>query len=81
MEICSEGYPADAGLTTEEAEEYAAVMSDIETYMEEIVTSVLVGNEPVSNLDEVADNLTAMRIQEAIDLKQAAYDRYLAKAD
>ena len=81
MEICSEGYPADAGLTTEEAEEYAAVMSDIETYMEEIVTSVLVGNEPVSKLDEVADNLTAMRIQEAIDLKQAAYDRYLAKAD
>ena len=42
---------------------------------------MLVGNEPVSKLDEVADNLTAMRIQEAIDLKQAAYDRYLAKAD
>ena len=78
--VCSEGYPADAGLTTEEAEEYASIMSDIETYMEEIVTSVLVGNEPVSKLEEVADNLTAMNIQRAIALKQAAYDRYLAKA-
>ena len=75
--ICSEGYPSDAGLTTEEAEEYAAIMSDIETYMEEIITSVLVGNEPVSKLDEVAGNLTAMKIEDAIALKQAAYDRYL----
>ena len=79
--VSSEGYPAEAGLTTEEAEEYAAVMSDIETYMEEIVTSVLVGNEPVSKLEEVADNLSAMKIEDAIALKQAAYDRYMAKAE
>jgi len=78
--ICSEGYPASAGLTTEEAEEYAATMSDIETYMEEIITSVLVGNEPVSKLEEIPGNLTAMGIENAIALKQAAYDRYSSKA-
>ena len=38
---------------------------------------MLVGNEPVSKLDEVAGNLTAMKIEDAIALKQAAYDRYL----
>ena len=80
MPACSQGFPSDAGLTTEEAEEYSSIMSDIETYMEEIATSVLVGNEPTSKLDEVAGNLTAMKIQDAIDLMQAAYDRYLEKA-
>lgn len=78
--FCSQGYPSAAGLTTEEAESYTAIMSDIETYMEETITSVLVGNAPVSELSEVAGNLESMEIQEAIDLMQAAYDRYLVKA-
>lgn len=78
--FCSEGYPANAGLTTEEAETYSSIMGDIETYMEETITSVLVGNEDLSKLEEIADNLTSMKIQDAIALKQAAYDRYMAKA-
>ena len=78
--FCSEGFPASAGLTTEEAESYSAIMSDIETYMEETVTSVLVGNTPVSALEDMAGNLTAMKIDEAIALMQAAYDRYMSKA-
>lgn len=77
---CSEGYPSAAGLTTEEAETYSAIMSDIETYMEETISSILVGNMDVSALNEMAGNLEAMEIQEAIDLMQAAYDRYLSKA-
>lgn len=78
--FCSEGFPASAGLTTEEAEQYAAIMSDIETYMEETVTSVLVGNAPVSALEDMAGNLTSMKIDDAIALMQAAYDRYMSKA-
>lgn len=78
--FCSQGYPSSAGLTTEEAETYTAIMSDIETYMEETITSVLVGNMDVSALEEMAANLESMEIQEAIDLMQAAYDRYMSKA-
>ena len=55
-------------------------MGDIETYMEETVTSVLVGNTPVSALEEMTEKLETMNIQKAIALKQAAYDRYQAKA-
>ena len=78
--FCSEGYPEAAGLTTEESEDYSSIMGDIETYMEETVTSVLVGNTPVSALEEMTEKLETMNIQEAIALKQAAYDRYQAKA-
>ena len=78
--FCSEGYPEAAGLTTEESEEYSSIMGDIETYMEETVTSVLVGNTPVSALEEMTEKLETMNIQDAIALKQAAYDRYQAKA-
>lgn len=77
--ICSEGFPSSAGLTTEESERYSAIMSDIETYMEETISSILVGNAPVSELDAMAGNLTSMKIDEAIALMQAAYDRYVSK--
>lgn len=78
--FCSENYPSSASLTTEEAESYTAIMGDIETYMEETIASVLVGNQPLSKLDEMAENLRSMNIDEALSLMQAAYDRYLAKA-
>ena len=81
VETCSEGFPENAGLDTEEAETYAAIMGDIETYMEEIISSILVGNTPADALEDIAENLHAMNIDEAIALKQAAYDRYMAKAD
>ena len=38
------------------------------------------GNTPVSALEDMAGNLTAMKIDEAIALMQAAYDRYMSKA-
>ena len=79
-ETCSEAYPESAGLTVDESEAYSAIMSDIETYMEETISSVLVGNVSTDTLQEIADNLTSMNIEEAIALKQAAYDRYMAKA-
>lgn len=78
--FCSENYPSAASLTTEEAETYTAIMGDIETYMEETIASVLVGNQPLSKLDEMAENLHAMNIDEALSLMQAAYDRYMSKA-
>lgn len=79
--ICSECFPENAGLTTEEAEDYSAIMGDIETYMEETISSILVGNASPDTLKEVADNLHSMNIDEAIALKQAAYDRYVSKAN
>lgn len=78
--FCSENYPSSASLTTEEAESYTAIMGDIETYMEETIASILVGNQPTSALNDMAENLHAMNIDEALSLMQAAYDRYLAKA-
>jgi putative aldouronate transport system substrate-binding protein len=79
--FCSEGFPASAGLTTEEAETYSSIMSDIETYMEETVSSILVGNAPISTLDDMAKNLKSMNIDGALELMQGAYDRYMAKAE
>lgn len=78
--FCSENYPSSASLTTEEAESYTAIMGDIETYMEETIASILVGNQPTSALNDMAENLRSMNIDEALSLMQAAYDRYLAKA-
>ena len=78
-EFCSEAYPESAGLTVEESEEYAAIMGDIETYMEETISRILVGNDPVDTLSTMADTLRSMGIEDAIALKQAAYDRYVSK--
>lgn len=80
-DTCSEAYPESAGLTTEESETYSAIMGDIDTYMEEIISSILVGNASTDQLSEIANNLHAMNIDEAIKLKQDAYDRYMSKAE
>ena len=72
-------YPDGASLTTEEDETYSALISDLSTYMAEHVLKFVVGDESLDDYDDFVENLYDMGLQEAIDLKQAAYDRYISR--
>lgn len=65
--------------TIEETNEVTTIMSDIETYVQERTTKIIMGIEPVDSYDEVIERIYAMGIERAIELKQAAIDRYLAR--
>ena len=70
-------YSNNAVLTTEENEEYAAIMADIHTYMEEHLTKFITGDESLDDFDEFVENIESMDLARCIELKQAALDRYL----
>ena len=65
-------------MTADETEEYNAVYSDIDTYLDENISKFIVGDKSLDEFDAFVDTLYEMGIQECIDITQGAYDRYLA---
>lgn len=72
-------YPSSVSLTQEEAEDYAYIMSDIETYVQESIMKFVVGEKSLDEWDSFLAGLEQMNIQSAIDIKQGALDRYNAR--
>ena len=67
-------------MTQEESEIYAAKAGDIGTYMEEYMGKVVDGTVDIEDTyEEFLDNCYAMGLQDVLDVKQAAYDRYMAR--
>ena len=66
-------------LTLEESNELAQIMTDIKKYSEEVIARIITGVEPLDSLDAAVAQVKSMGIDRAIEIKQAAYDRYLAK--
>lgn len=66
-------------LTAEENSEYSTIMNDVGTYMEETMYKFITG---VTSLDELPNyyaELKRLGVDRAIEINQAAYDRYLAR--
>ncbi len=63
-------------LTSEESREYTSIMSDLETYYDEMVIKFIMGVEPIDNFNGFVETLKAMGIDRAIELQQAALKRY-----
>lgn len=66
-------------MTPEEGEEYTALMADIKTYVDECCVKFITGEMALDQWDSYCDTLDRMNIGRAIELKQAAYARYLAR--
>jgi putative aldouronate transport system substrate-binding protein len=68
-------YPK-ATLTPEESSEVATIESDINTYAKEMQLKFIMGSEPLSNVEKFQAQLKTMKIDRAIQLRQAAVERY-----
>ncbi len=64
-------------LTVDESEEYNALYSDIDTYMDENIVKFIVGDKDLAEFDAYVDTLIEMGINECTAIQQASYDRYL----
>ncbi len=62
--------------TQEESSEYASIMNDIGTYKSEMINKFIMGEEPLSNFDEFVKTIESMGIERAIEIKQAALERF-----
>lgn len=61
----------------EETDLYTSIMSDIDTYKDEMVTKFITGLEPIENFAQYVESIEAMGIDEATSIKQDQYDRYM----
>ena len=66
-------------MTAEEAEDYSSAYGNIETYVNENVLKIIVGEASIDTWDTMVQGIQSMGIQDCIDIQQAALDRYNAR--
>ena len=66
-------------LTREEASRSSKIMSDVRNYCNENTVKFILGSKSIDELDEFFDKLKGLGIEEAIDIQQAAYDRFMKR--
>ncbi|MNI22949.1 hypothetical protein D3C73_765140 [compost metagenome] len=54
-------------------------MSDITTYRDEMFIKFVIGAEPVENFDKFVEQINKFNLKRAIEIQQAAVDRYNAR--
>ena len=72
-------YPNTITLVGEDAEEYASLISDISTYIAETGIRFITGELDLEDdFESFKNKLRNMRIGRVLEIKQAAYDEYMA---
>jgi len=66
-------------LTAAEGTENARIMADVNTTRDEMVARFITGAEPMSNWDNFVQSLRNMGIERAMEIQQAAMDRFMAR--
>lgn len=70
-------YIPPISLTEEESNKRATIMTNVKTYSSEMVLQFITGAKSFDKFDEYMSQLKAYGIEEAIQITQAAYDRYI----
>ncbi len=65
--------------TAEESAFIAERMNEISTYTGEMMMKYILGQESLDSFDTFVSNIEKLGIQDVIECKQAAYDRYMAR--
>lgn len=74
--------PSALNFTTEESEIYSSTIADIETYATEYMLSCITGaNDLDSSWDAYVEKVWSLGLQDCIDAKQGAYERYLVRGN
>lgn len=79
MQTSTDHIMPTVSLTEEESMEYTQIMTEINTYQNEMYLKFIMGAEPISNFDNYMNTLKEMGMERAIEIKQNAYDRFLNK--
>lgn len=63
-------------MTSDEGKKYANIMNSIDTYRTEMTIKFIMGFEPLDKFDQYVAQLKTLKIDDALALQQAAYDRF-----
>jgi putative aldouronate transport system substrate-binding protein len=62
--------------TPEESTEFAKIMTDINTLVDEMTLKIILGTESVDSFEKYVDKMKSIKIDRAIEIQAAALDRY-----
>lgn len=62
--------------TAEEADEMAGIMNEVNALVREAELKIILGVEPVDAYDGYVEQMKALGIERALEIQQAAYERY-----
>ena len=71
--------PYNVIMTPDESSEYSQLYNEISTYSSEMILKFIMGTEPLENFDKFVQAIEGMGVERAVEIKQAAYDRYMSK--
>lgn len=66
-------------LTSEESTEFSRIMNEVNTYVVENTVKFIMGQKSLDEFDSYVEAMYGMGLERALEIQQAAYDRYLAR--
>jgi len=76
--MASHAFPA-VQYTAEETQDLASIKTAVETYMHEMLYKFIGGAESLDSWDTYVANYKTIGLDRALEIMQAAYDRYIAR--
>nr|WP_314458685.1 extracellular solute-binding protein [uncultured Clostridium sp.] len=70
-------YPP-ATISNEDSDKFSNIMSNVKTFSQEMEAKFIAGTASLDQWDEYVNQLKTFGIEDAIAMKQAAYDKYMA---
>ncbi|MFD0693435.1 ABC transporter substrate-binding protein [Paenibacillus sp. GCM10027628] len=62
--------------TQDESSKFASIVTDIQTYQDEMLLKFIMGVEPLDNFDQYVKKIKGMGIDDAIQIQQGALERF-----
>ena len=72
-------YPTAVTMTPEESTESATIYNTMNTYIKEMALKFITGEESLDNYDAFIETLNSMGMERMLEIRQTAYDRFLAR--
>ena len=72
-------YVPTTNVADEDADEYAALASEIDGYRDEMYIKFIMGTEPLENFDKFVKTLNDMGLPRLLEIRQKAFDLYNAR--
>lgn len=63
--------------TPEESAEFAKIMTDVDTLVDEMTLKIILGAEPLDSYESYLEKLKSVKLDRAIEIREAALERYL----
>lgn len=65
--------------TSDESKEFSNIINQINTYRDEMTLKFIFGDADISQFDEYVSNIEKMGLERALEIQNAAYERYKAR--